>query len=49
MEPNAEQEAAFNDIVNRYYEKVLKFCCYALDGNLGTAEDCTQDIFLILY
>ncbi|MDR2142932.1 MAG: sigma-70 family RNA polymerase sigma factor [Treponema sp.] len=42
-----EQEAAFNGIVNRYYEKILKFCRYVLGG--GAAEDCTQDIFLILY
>jgi RNA polymerase sigma-70 factor (ECF subfamily) len=49
MELNAEQEAAFNGMVNRYYEKILKFCCYALGGDRTAAEDCTQDIFLILY
>ena len=49
MEPAAEQEAAFNGIVNRYYEKILKFCAYTLGGNRSAAEDCTQDIFLILY
>jgi RNA polymerase sigma-70 factor (ECF subfamily) len=54
-EPNAEgnagpeKETAFDGIVNRYYEKILKFCCYALGGNRSFAEDCTQDIFLILY
>jgi RNA polymerase sigma-70 factor (ECF subfamily) len=46
---NAEQEAAFNGIVKRYYEKILKFCVYALGGKRSAAEDCTQDIFLILY
>jgi RNA polymerase sigma-70 factor (ECF subfamily) len=46
---NLEKEAAFTGIVNRYYERILKFCCYALDGNRSFAEDCTQDVFLILY
>jgi RNA polymerase sigma-70 factor (ECF subfamily) len=49
MEPGAEGDAAFNGIVRRYYEKILKFCCYALGGNTSFAEDCTQDVFLILY
>jgi RNA polymerase sigma-70 factor (ECF subfamily) len=49
MEPGAEREAAFNGIVKRYYEKILKFCRYALGGNISFAEDCTQDVFLILY
>jgi RNA polymerase sigma-70 factor (ECF subfamily) len=48
-EGGAEQEAAFNGIVKRYYEKILKFCVYALGGNRSAAEDCAQDIFLILY
>jgi RNA polymerase sigma-70 factor (ECF subfamily) len=48
MELSAE-EAAFNGIVQRYYEKIFKFCVYALGGNQSFAEDCTQDIFLILY
>jgi hypothetical protein len=33
----------------RYYEKILKFCRYTLGGNMGYTEDCTRDIFLILY
>jgi RNA polymerase sigma-70 factor (ECF subfamily) len=49
MELNAGEEAAFTGIVKRYYEKILKFCVYALGGNRSAAEDCTQDIFLILY
>jgi RNA polymerase sigma-70 factor (ECF subfamily) len=47
MEPG--DDAAFNGIVKRYYEKILKFCVYALGGNRSAAEDCAQDIFLILY
>jgi RNA polymerase sigma factor (sigma-70 family) len=49
MEPGAGGEAVFNGIVKRYYEKILKFCAYALGGNMSSAEECTQDIFLILY
>jgi RNA polymerase sigma-70 factor (ECF subfamily) len=49
MEFSAEQEAAFNGIVNRHYGNILKFCCYALGGDRSLAEDCAQDIFLILY
>ena len=49
MEPGDGGEAAFNGIVKRYYERILKFCAYALGGNRSAAEDCTQDIFLILY
>jgi RNA polymerase sigma-70 factor (ECF subfamily) len=53
LEKEARQEtefcAAFTGIVNRYYERILKFCCYALGGNRSLAEDCTQDVFLILY
>jgi RNA polymerase sigma factor (sigma-70 family) len=49
MEGGAGKEAAFNGIVARYYEKILKFCAYALGGDLSSAGDCTQDIFLILY
>jgi RNA polymerase sigma factor (sigma-70 family) len=44
-----EDEAAFNGIVTRYYERILKFCAYALGGNDSLARDCAQDIFLILY
>jgi RNA polymerase sigma factor (sigma-70 family) len=49
VKDGAEQDSAFNGIVNRYYEKILKFCVYALGGSQSAAEDCVQDIFLILY
>jgi RNA polymerase sigma-70 factor (ECF subfamily) len=49
MESGDGEDAAFNGIVKGYYEKILKFCAYALGGNINLAEDCTQDIFLILY
>ena len=49
MKQGSAQEAEFNGIVTRYYEKILKFCWYALGGNTGAAEDCAQDVFLVLY
>ncbi|MDR3115928.1 MAG: sigma-70 family RNA polymerase sigma factor [Treponema sp.] len=49
MEPGSTEDAAFNGMVKGYYEKILKFCLFALGGNRSAAEDCTQDIFLILY
>jgi RNA polymerase sigma-70 factor (ECF subfamily) len=49
LENGSPGDAAFNGIVARYYERILKFCAYALGGNLSLAEDCAQDVFLILY
>jgi RNA polymerase sigma-70 factor (ECF subfamily) len=46
---SAEQEAAYTGIVRGYYGRILKFCGYALGGDGAAAEDCTQDIFLVLY
>jgi RNA polymerase sigma factor (sigma-70 family) len=47
--PNVNQNDAFDGIVKAYYARILKFCAYRLGGNLSAAEDCAQDIFLILY
>jgi RNA polymerase sigma factor (sigma-70 family) len=47
--PERGADAAFNSIVTQRYGQILKFCAYALGGNLSLAEDCAQDIFLILY
>jgi RNA polymerase sigma-70 factor (ECF subfamily) len=49
MKLSLEQEAAFTGIVKLYYERILKFYAYALGGNRSAAEDCSQDVFLILY
>ncbi|MDR1895120.1 MAG: sigma-70 family RNA polymerase sigma factor [Spirochaetales bacterium] len=40
---------AFDRIVRQYYGKILSYCGYFLRGNRQAAEDCTQDIFIILY
>lgn len=40
---------AFDRIVRQYYAKILAYCCYHLGGNRTAAEDCTQDIFSVLY
>jgi len=49
MKQDTALETEFNGIVMRYYEKILKFCWYALGGDNGAAEDCAQDVFLVLY
>ena len=38
----------FDEIYEQYYEKIYRFCCLRLNGNKELAEDCTQDVFLIL-
>jgi RNA polymerase sigma factor (sigma-70 family) len=48
-ETSRNRDEAFNKIVMAYYEKILAFCSYSLGGNRSIAEDCTQDIFFILY
>ncbi|MDR1931762.1 MAG: sigma-70 family RNA polymerase sigma factor [Spirochaetales bacterium] len=52
MEPEKdgpERETAFSGIVRQYYGKILSYCGYFLGGNRPAAEDCAQDIFVILY
>jgi RNA polymerase sigma-70 factor (ECF subfamily) len=44
-----EQEDAFNGIVRQYYGKILAYCAYFLGGDRQAAEDCTQDVFVVLY
>jgi RNA polymerase sigma-70 factor (ECF subfamily) len=43
------QKKAFDSIARQYYGKILSYCGYFLGGNRQAAEDCTQDIFIILY
>ncbi|MDR1901015.1 MAG: sigma-70 family RNA polymerase sigma factor [Treponema sp.] len=45
----AEQQDAFDCIVRQYYEKIRSYCGYFLGGNQQAAEDCTQDVFVVLY
>jgi RNA polymerase sigma-70 factor (ECF subfamily) len=42
-------DEAFNTIVKQYYPKILSYCNYILGYNRSAAEDCTQDVFVILY
>ncbi len=36
------------DAIKKYYQAVLRYCLGLLNGNLNAAEDCTQDVFLLL-
>ena len=38
-----------DDIVDKYYRSILHYCRQKLHGDLSAAEDCTQEVFLILY
>lgn len=39
----------FDEIVNRYYNVILNYCKYKLNGCQTAAEDVTQEVFFILY
>ena len=39
----------FAEIMERYYKTIYKFCYLKLNGDSQAAEDCTQEVFLILY
>lgn len=39
----------YNEIVKKYYTVILNYCLYKLNGNLTSAEDVTQEVFLTLY
>jgi len=40
--------ASFENLMRKYYKRVLNFI-YRLTGNVETAEDLTQDVFLKVY
>lgn len=35
-------------LYEKYYTKVLAYCCVRLHNDVHAAEDCTQEVFLIL-
>lgn len=35
-------------LYEKYYTKVLAYCCVRLHNDIHAAEDCTQEVFLIL-
>lgn len=36
----------YDEIVSRYYNVILNYCKYKLNGNKTAAEDITQEVFL---
>ena len=38
----------YNDIVQKYYNDILRYCNSRLDDNNNAAQDCTQAVFLAL-
>lgn len=39
---------AFEALVRKYYSAIYHFCCHRLNGDVDTAADITQDVFLKL-
>ena len=39
----------YDEIVSRYYNVILNYCKYKLNGNKTAAEDITQEVFFVLY
>ena len=39
----------YDEIVSRYYNVILNYCKYRLNGNQTAAEDITQEVFFVLY
>ncbi len=37
------------DIINIYYDSILKYCRSALNGDYAAAEDVTQEVFIALH
>lgn len=35
-------------IIQKHHAEILRYCLYLLDDDLYGAEDCTQDVFLLL-
>lgn len=38
----------YDEIVSRYYNVILNYCKYKLNGNKTAAEDITQEVFFVL-
>lgn len=36
------------DAIKQYYPAIFRYCLGLLNGNANAAEDCTQDVFLLL-
>ena len=37
-----------DDAIKQYYPAIFRYCLGLLNGNVNAAEDCTQDVFLLL-
>ena len=39
----------YKKILNDYYSAILSYCFMHLDNDIHAAEDCTQEVFLLLH
>jgi len=40
---------SYEKIVRKHYREILGYCCVRLNSNVQAAEDCTQEVFLVLF
>lgn len=43
------KDKLFDDLVQRHYNSIYRFCYYRLARDQFAAEDCTQEVFIVLY
>lgn len=46
--PN-NKDNLFDRLVQKHYNRIYQFCLYRLAQDTFTAEDCTQEVFILLY
>ena len=44
-----DRDEQCDQIIKRYYPEILRHCTCLLDYDVRGAEDCTQDVFLLLH
>ena len=43
------KKSVLDTIIQEQYPHILKYCCKCLHGDIHAAQDCTQEVFLLLY
>ena len=43
------KDKLFDGLVQKHYDNIHKFCYYRLQQDKYLAEDCAQEVFIILY
>lgn len=43
------KKSVLDGIIQEQYPHILKYCCKCLHGDIHASQDCTQEVFLLLY